>query len=70
MADPFIDGELSATDRMGLRSHLETCGRCASAVVYTSALKRRLRDCVSSMEVPVWLCQDVQRRIGFEREDE
>jgi len=70
MSDLFVDGELPATRRLEVQSHLETCGLCASVVVQKSALKRRLRGCVLSMEVPVWLHQNLRRLISCEREDE
>ncbi len=55
----FLDTELSETDIVAVRSHLDGCDDCEGNYVFEETFLSRLKDCVTSDVAPVELRQRV-----------
>ena len=55
----FLDTELTETEIVAVRSHLEGCGDCDDNFVFEARFLQQLRDCCTSDVAPAELRQKV-----------
>lgn len=65
LSDAFIDEELLVEVQAKILRHLRQCEDCAAFIEKTLELKRLVRTCVKTLDMPTTLHQRVRRKIGM-----